>query len=242
VGDTIDVVYDPRDPSVAIAVGEPLVDFDIILGALFDLFALASLLLVLLPFGELLRRAWTRLRDGRPGNEHLLRERPSPGIRPAKRRPQVLARLETPQIVFFLILAPVASAVLSGLFAADYVNDARALQDTGARARGIVERSDWSAGTGWLDVRFQLPDGTEATSSIHPWDHVYFEGDVVELVYEPDWPGNAQALGDSGWQAGTRVVVGLSVVLTATASVALLAAAVALAQRARRRPADPPAE
>jgi cation transporter-like permease len=53
---------------------------------------------------------------------------------------------------------------------------------------------------------------------------------------------NAQALGDSGWQAGTRVVVGLSVVLTATASVALLAAAVALAQRARRRPADPPAE
>ncbi|MGI5191433.1 DUF3592 domain-containing protein [Promicromonospora sp. CA-289599] len=238
VGETIDVVYDPRDPGVAIAVDEPLVNFDTILVALFDLFALALLLLVPLAIGELLRRAWTRLRDGRPGNEHLLSEQPPLEIRPARRRPQVLARLETPQIVFFLILAPVASAVLFGLFAAESVNDARALQDTGARARGVVERSDWSAGGCWLDVRFQLPDGTEATSSISPWDDVYFEGDVVELVYEPGQPGNAQALGDSGWQAETRFVVGLSVALTATASVAVLAAAVALVQRARRPATD----
>lgn len=245
LGDTIDVVYDPRDPGVAIAVDEPLIDFNTVLVALLDLFALALLLFAPLPLTELLRRAWTRLREGHPGNEHLLRRRPPLRARPAGRRQQILPRLETSQIVFFLILAPVAGAVLMGLFAAESVNDARALQDTGARARGIVERSDWSAGSGWLDVRFQLPDGTEATSSIHPWDHVYFEGNVVELVYEPGWPGNAQALGDSGWQAETRVVVGLSVALTAAASVALLAAAVALVQRARRpatdHPAGPPA-
>jgi hypothetical protein len=245
VGETIDVVYDPRDPGVAIAVGEPLVDFNIILVALFDLFALALLLVALLPLGELLRRAWTRLRDGRPGNEHLLRRRPPLRTRPPGHRQQILASLETTQIVFFLILAPVASAVLLGLFAAESVNDARALQDTGARARGVVERSDWDAGGSWLDVRFQLPDGTEETSSIRPWDHVYFEGNVVELVYEPGRPGNAQALGDSGWQAETQFVVGLSVALTAAASVALIAAAVALVQRARRpatdHAADPPA-
>jgi hypothetical protein len=238
VGDNIEMVYDPRNPGVAIAVDEPLVDFTIILVALFDLFALVLLLFALLPLGELLRRTWTGLRDGRPGNEHLLRRRPPLRTRPPGRRRQILPSLETPQIVFFLILAPVASAVLLGLFAAESVNDARALQETGAHARGIVERSDWSAGGCWLDVRFQLPDGTEATSSISPWDHVYFEGNVVELVYEPGQPGNAQALGDSGWQAETQFVVRLSVVLTATASVALLAAAVALVQRARRPATD----
>lgn len=237
VGDTIEVVYDPRDPGVAAAVDAPPIDLGIIIGALFDLFALALLLFALLPLSELLRRAWVRLRKGRPDNGHLLRQRPPlrprPSSRPAGRRPQLLASLETAQIVFFVIVAPVAIAVAVGPFAAGAVDDARALQDTGARARATVMRSDWGAG-GWLDVRFSLPDGTEATSYISPQDHVYYEGDVVELVYEPTRPGNAEAVGDSGWQADTRVFVGLSIAVAAAASAAVLAGTVALVQRARR--------
>ena len=237
VGDTIELVYDPRDPGLAAAVDAPPVDLRIVIGALFDLCALALLLLALLPVGELLRRAWTRLRDGRPDNEHLLGERPPlrlrPHTRPARRRPQLLASLEPAQIVFFVIGAPVAAAVAVGMFAAGTVDDARALQDTGARARATVVKSDWGSG-GWLDVRFSLPDGTEATSYISPRDHVYFEGDVVELVYEPGRPGNAEAVGDSSWQADTRVFVGLSIALAAAAAVSVVAGVVALAQRARR--------
>ncbi|MFE7509034.1 DUF3592 domain-containing protein [Promicromonospora sp. NPDC057488] len=255
VGDRIEVVYDPRDPGTAAAVDAPLVDIGIIIGALFDLFALALLLVALLPLGELLRRAWIRLRDGRPGNEHLLQQRDPLGLRPtsrpahptrpARRRPQLLASLETAQIVFFVGLAPVAVAIALGMFAAGAVDDARALQDTGARARATVVRSDWTVGGGgWLDVRFTLPDGTEATSFIRPQDHVYYEGNVVDLVYEPGRPGNAEAVGDSGWQADTRVFVGFSVALVAAAVVSVLTGTVALVQRARRPATDdaaPPA-
>lgn len=236
VGDTIELVYDPRDPGVAAAVDAPPVGLGIIIGALFDLFALALLLLALLPLGELLRRAWTRLRDGRPDNEHLLGERPSlrlrPHARPARRRPQLLSSLETAQIIFFVISAPVATAVVVGIFTAGAVDDARALQDTGVRARATVVKSDWGS-DGWLDVRFSLPDGTEAASYISPRDHVYFEGNVVELVYEPGRPGNAQAIGDSSWQADTRVFVGLSIALAAAAAVSVLTGVVALTQRAQ---------
>ncbi|WP_157236842.1 DUF3592 domain-containing protein [Promicromonospora sukumoe] len=238
VGDTIEVVYDPRDPGVAAAVDAPPVDLGIVIGVLLDLFALALLLLALLPLGELLRRAWTRLRDGRPDNEHLLRQRPPLAVhvsrrRPPRRQPHLLASLETAQIVLFVIVAPVATAVAVGMFAAGAVDDARALQDTGARARATVVRSDWGS-DGWLDVRFSLPDGTEATSYISPRDHVYFEGNVVELVYEPGRPGNAEAVGDSSWQADTQAFVGLSIALAVAAAVSVLTGVVALAQRARR--------
>lgn len=228
VGDRLAVVYDPRDPERVAAVDEPLIDLGLVLVVAFDLLGVAILFLALVLLGELLRRAWVRLRDGAPNNDRLLGHRP-----PLGRRPRALARLETGQVVLVLIGAPVLGVVLSGLAAWDVVGHAAALRDSGARAEATVERSDWGSG-GWLDVRFSLPDGAEQDTVIRPSDHVYYEGDVLEVVYDPQSPGNAQAVEDTGWQSEERVAVGVFVVFAATAVVAVPVAVFVLVRRALR--------
>jgi hypothetical protein len=229
VGQQIGVVFDPHDPGLAVAVGASQVDLVDLGVAALDLLGLVLLLAALLPATELVRRAWARARGDRaPRSERLTTHRP-----PRKHRASPLAGLEPGQVVFLLIAAPV-SVALSGLLAANTAGDAAALQASGVHARATVERSEWGAGGNWLDVRFPLPHGTDVSTSITPRDRVYYEGDTLDVVYEPDAPRNVQAAGDAGWQIEAQIAVGVFVVCSAGSAVAVPVAVVDLVQRARR--------
>ncbi|MFD2795387.1 hypothetical protein ACFS27_17640 [Promicromonospora vindobonensis] len=228
VGDRVEVVFDPRNPGLAVTVDAPAVDGGVIVIALFDVLGGAFLLVALLPAGELVRRAWARVRgDGAPHSDRILRHRP-----PLGRRRRVLAGLETGQIVFLLMVAPVVGTVAFGLLAAETTGDAEALRTSGTHARAIVEKSDWDGGS-WLDVRFTPADGTETRTTLAAQDHVYYEGDSILVVYEPAAPHNAQAAGDSGWQSEEWVLRSLFIVCASAAVVAVPLALVALVQRSR---------
>jgi hypothetical protein len=236
-GDLLDVVFDPRDPGRIAAVEEPLIDGGILAVAIFDLLCLFLLLFCMyVAGGELVRRGSARLRgDPSPDNDRLLQQRPPLRLRP--RVPagrEILAGWETAQIVLVLVIAPVASSVIFGLVAADSLRDADALRTSGAHARGIVEESSWDSGGGWLDVRFPLPDGTEENASfINPLKKVYYEGDSVEVVYEPAAPSNAQPAGETGWAPLAWIFAGLFIVFMATAATTVAVAIITFIRRAR---------
>lgn len=229
VGDTIDVVFDPQDPSLVVAADAPLVDLGVVAIAALDLLGVFLLVVALLPGVELARRSWSRLRGDRaPDNDRLLRLRP-----PLRHRSRTLAGLETGQVVLVLVVAPMAVTVLLGLVAADAARDAAALRTSGARTQAVVETSSWANGVGWLDVRLQLPDGTGALADIRSQHDVYYEGDTIEVIYEPAAPRNVQAASDTGWQAEARVLVGLFVACAVMSATTLLVAIVVIVQRAR---------
>ena len=235
VGQHIDVVFDPHDPGLAVAVGAPQVDLGVLILAAFDLLGLVLLLFALLPAGELVRRGWARARGDRaPRIEHRTRSR-----RPRKHRASPLMGLEPGQVVFLLIAAPVGVA-LSGLLAANIAGDALALENSGVHARATVERSSWGAGGHWLDVRFSLPDGSQVRTSVAQWDRVSFEGDTLDVLYRPEAPRNIQLTGDPGWQTHARIAVGAFIVCAAGAAVAVPVGVADLVQRARAATADDP--
>jgi hypothetical protein len=183
--DRLDVLYDPRDPGRLVAVDEPLFDGQVLLFALLDLFALVLLVAALCAVGELLRRAVAR-RQAQPS--------PTPEEPPAGSRPPMLATWETPQVVLLLIIAPVLGSAISGLLAASSLNDAAALRTTGITTRAVVVKSTWY-GAGELDVRFPIQDGTKRSAHVMVQERVYYEGDSVDVVFDPARPSNARLAG-----------------------------------------------
>lgn len=68
VGDRLDVVFDPRNPTRIAAVDGPQINGSVLIVAGLDLLSLLALLFALAAAAELVRRAWARLRgDRRPG-------------------------------------------------------------------------------------------------------------------------------------------------------------------------------
>ena len=229
VGQQIEVVYDPRDPGLAVAVGAPWVDLGMVVLAAFDLLGLVLLLAALLPAGELVRRGWARIRGDRsPQVVHRATDRG-----PHKTRARPLAGLESGQVVYLLIAAPVAVA-LSGLLATNVAGDATALKASGVHARATVERSSWGAGGHWLDLQFSLPNGAQVSTSVTAWDQVSYEGDALDVLYLPDDPRTVQVARDAGWPIQARIAVGAFVVCAAGATVAVPLAVADLVRRARR--------
>ncbi|GAA4711750.1 hypothetical protein APR04_000776 [Promicromonospora umidemergens] len=88
-------------------------------------------------------------------------------------------------------------------------------------------------------MRFSLPDGTQVRTSVTPQDRVSFEGDTLDVLYQPDAPRNVQVTGDPGWQIQARLVVGAFVVCAVGSTVAVPVAVAELVRRARRARAAP---
>ncbi|PUB26106.1 hypothetical protein C8K30_106194 [Promicromonospora sp. AC04] len=221
--DRLDVVFDPRAPGRIVAVDEPLIDGYVLLFAGLDLLALLALLGGLVAVRELLRRVWARRHGG------LAQTRGDPPVGP---RPRLLAAWETPQIVLLLVIAPVLSAAILGPLAASSVNDAAALRTSGVVVQAVVVKSTWD-GAGELDVRFPTMDGTKHSAYVTVGDGVYYEGDSVEVIYEPAAPGNAQLAGEDGWESEPWIFAGTFIAFSATAAATVPVAVVALIRRAR---------
>lgn len=220
--DRLDVVYDPHDPGRVVTVDEPLVDGQVLLFASLDLLALAFLLTAV---GELLRRAPARRRD-----EVAPDSAGRPPVRPRPRRP--LAGWEAPQIVLLLIIGPVLGAAIFGLLTASSLSDAAALRTTGVTARAVVVKSVWD-GAGDLDVRFPIQDGTRRTAHVVVRDGVYYEGDPVDVVYEPADPRNARLAGQSDGNSPLWIYTAAFAAVAATAAVSVTTAISTLVCRSR---------
>lgn len=223
-GDPLDVLYDPRDPGRLVAVDEPLLDGWVLFFAGLDLVALAGLLAALLAIGELLRRGLSRRQE-------------EPSLtpdEPAKRsHPPLLAPWETPQVVLLLIVAPVLGTVISCLLAMSSFNDAEALRTTGVTVRAVVVKSTWD-GAGELEVSFPVQGGTELTH-ISVQDGVYYEGDSVDVVYEPARPSNARLAGPGSEQRTSSIYLVVMIAFGLTAAVSVPTAVLTVVRRVNRR-------
>ncbi|MFD2024712.1 DUF3592 domain-containing protein [Promicromonospora aerolata] len=219
----IDVVYDARDPGRIVAVDEPLIDSQVLVFAGLDLFALLMLFRGLVAICELFRR---RARARRPEGV-VLQDDP-----PAGPRPHLLSGWQTSQIVLLLVIAPVLGTAISGLLAASAISEAAALRTSGVSERAVVVKSIWE-GAGRLDVRFPIQDGTRRSAEVTVRGGGYYEGDTVEVVYEPADPANARLTGPDSGDYPPWVHAGVSIAFSATAAVTVPTAIGALG---RRRP------
>jgi hypothetical protein len=222
--DRLDVVFDPRDPGRIVAVDEPLIDGYVLLFAVLDLLALMALLGGLVASRELLRRVWAR------SHGDLAH---TPDDPPAEPRPRLLAALETRQIVLLLVIAPILNAAVFGLLAASSIRDAAALRASGIVVQAVVVKSTWDGG-GELDVRFPILDGTKRSAYVTAGDAVYFEGDSVDIVYEPAEPRNARLAGPGSGESTAWVYAAVFLAFLATAAVAVPMAIRTLIRRIRR--------
>ena len=241
VGDRIDVVFDPLAPGRIALADQPLVGKGDLLFVGIDLLCVLALLSLVLPVSELIRRTWARWRGSpEPAGP------PPGGNRPAGPRRRLLAGLETPQVVLVLIVGPMTGAVITAMFAADAVETADALESTGVTTRAVVHESTWTDNdSGWLDVRFKLPDGTEASSYVNAHGQVHYVGESVDVIYARDAPANAQLAGPGASTTDLWIPIGLFVVFAATALTTMPIAAVALVRRGlvrRSRIAGPVSE
>lgn len=227
--DRLEVLYDPRDPGRIVAVDEPLIDGQVLLFAGLDLFAVLCLLAGIVAVGELLRRAVARRKE----EAALPRDEPS-----ASPRTRFLATLETSQVVALLVVAPVLSTAVFGLLAASSVNDATALRTTGVTTRAVVVKSTWD-GAGELDVRFPVQDGTKRSAHVPVQDGVYYEGDSVDIVYEPARPSNARLAQPGSGPDPSSIYVAVFIAFAAAAAVSVPTAVGTLVSRVNRRSGGP---
>jgi hypothetical protein len=227
--DRLDVLYDPRNPGRIVAVDEPLIDGQVLLFAGLDLFAIVGLLAAVIAVGELLRRAVARRREA----PALPRDEP-----PARQRTRFLATLETSQVVLLLIVVPVLGTAIFGLFAASSINDATALRTTGVTTRAVVVKSTWD-GAGELDVRFPVQDGTKRSAHVPVQDGVYYEGDSVDIVYEPARPSNARPARPGSGPDPSSIYLAVFIAFGAAAAVSVPTAIGTLVSRVNRRSGGP---
>lgn len=227
--DRLEVLYDPRDPGRIVAVDEPLIDGQVLLFAGLDLFAILCLLAGIVAVGELLRRAVARRKE----EAALPHDEPS-----ASPRTRFLATLETSQVVVLLVVAPVLSTAVFGLLAASSVNDATALRTTGVTTRAVVVKSTWD-GAGELDVRFPVQDGTKRSAHVPVQDGVYYEGDSVDIVYEPARPSNARLAQPGSGPDPSSIYVAVFIAFAAAAAVSVPTAVGTLVSRVNRRSGGP---
>lgn len=227
VGDQFELVFDPLDPGRVAAVGQPLIDSGNFAMVLIDLLTLLALLALLLPIAELARRAWTWIRGESPSTMTP----PNMEGRTPRTRRRLLSGWASTQIAYFLILAPVLSALITGLIVADFAKRAEALETSGVSTEAVIDKSIWGASDGGsLDVRFTLRDGAEASAHLSAQGDLYYEGDNVEIVYEAASPRNAR-LADSRNEA-PWVYVTVFIALATTAAVTVPVAIWTLLRRA----------
>ena len=222
--DRLDVVFDPRDPGRLVAVDEPLIDSQVLLFAGLDLLSLLFLLRALVAVGELLRRARMQ-RQGEVASTH--------DVPPVVPPPRLLAAWRTSRIVLLLVIAPILGASVFALLAAVTISDAAALRASGVGTRAVVVKSVWNA-DGELDVRFTIQDGTMRSADVTVWNDVHYEGDSVDVVYEPGDPDNARLAGPGGADPARWVYVTAFFAFSATAAVSVPTAVGTLVRRARR--------
>jgi hypothetical protein len=227
--DRLDVLYDPRNPGRIVAVDEPLIDGVVLLFAGLDLFALVCLLAAVVAVGELLRRAVVRRKE----ETALPRDEP-----PASPRTRFLATLATSQVVLLLVVLPVLGTAIFGLLAASSINDAEALRTTGVTTRAVVVKSTWD-GAGELDVRFPVQDGIKHSAHVPVQDGVYYEGDSVDIVYEPARPANARLARPGSGPDPSLIYLAVFIAFGATAAVSVPTAVGMLVGRANRKSGGP---
>jgi hypothetical protein len=223
--DRLDVLYDPRNPGRIVAVDEPLIDGQVLLFAGLDLFAIVCLLAGVVAVGELLRRAVARRKE----ETALPRDEPL-----ASPRTPFLATLETSQVVLLLVVVPVLSTAVFGLLAASSINDATALRTTGVTTRAVVVKSTWN-GAGELDVRFPVQDGIKHSAHVPVRGGVYYEGDSVDIVYEPARPTNARLALPGSEPDASLIYLAVFIAFGAAAAVSVPTAVGTLVSRVNRR-------
>ncbi|MFD6446878.1 hypothetical protein ACFWEJ_17355 [Promicromonospora sp. NPDC060204] len=226
--DRIDVIYDPHAPGRVVAADEPMVDGWVLLVVGLDLLALVTLARGFAAARELFRRARTS-RHHRTSPDARARTGHASGL---------LDRWRTPRIVLLLIFAPALGVAVAGLLTVTAVGDALALRASGVEAQATVVKSTWYDG-GELEVRFPVQDGTLQSAQVPVREGAFFEGDAVDVVYEPAAPANARLAGPEG--QGPWAYAALYVAVLVAAGGAVTVAGRTLIRRARATRSGPTA-
>lgn len=208
VGERFELTYDPQQPNRAVAEGSPVIDATVIGFALLDLVILPCGL-ALVPFAaELVRRGRRRLasertsdRGGTPRRySRAMRRTCTAAVQYLRKDPVIEQRVEA---FALFALIPGLLVLASGTFAVVQGVQATALYQRGASGTAVVDRTNAVSGWGqYVDIHFMPPAETPATTVRTTITHLaepHFEGERLEIVYDPEDPENAIEAGAIPW-------------------------------------------
>ena len=210
VGDRFELTYDPRRPTRAAAEDTPWVDAQVVQFAIIDLVVLPCGLLLVPMALELARRARNRRAtglllksdDGSP-------RRPLGGLRrgytAATQNLRDDADTQPPLVTFTVfLLLPGVLFVAGGGFVVVQAAQAAALYERGTSGTAVVDRTNMVSGWGeYADIHFDVRATPSTASPVRTTvTHLaaqHFEGESIEVVYDPAHPENAIEAGAIPW-------------------------------------------
>ncbi|MCL1870456.1 MAG: hypothetical protein FWF90_08620 [Promicromonosporaceae bacterium] len=217
-GESVDLLYDPRSPSRAIAADEPVVDGLVVVFALLDAAAAVVFWAALRALVELWRR-WV-LRQPRP--------------QVAASGQPLAAGLSAPRMWLGLVVVPLAATVTFGALATSAVREGLALRHDGVAGTAVVEHVRWARyGVTELTVRVA---GASSAVPVHEWSGTPSLDETMPVVLVPSQPRVVTQAGqpDIGFRTWRRL-------LAAAVSAALTIWGLATAARETRRRGRTPA-